>query len=401
MADATKNATDRNVYVLGAGFSAPAGAPLIYNFLDRSRDLFDDPSNSLAQPEKEHFQKVFQFRSEVARAREKVIVDLDNIEQLFGLVEMSIGFEQSQRETRTSTRYLIAKTLEWATQDSLHWQRLRLGPFQDALDWARQHRIAQDPLQVDSPAQNIEYINIDAYSYFAALAAGLLDDPRQRRTRHDTVITFNYDLVLDHALYGIGVEPNYHLDAFVPGPAYLVKRQPMLSVLKLHGSINWGVCPDCRALHGMQSRKPGQTLRWFPFPACANCKQQIYQPLLVPPTWNKHEHRDILQKVWKEAFEEMRAATRICVIGYSMPESDAYFKYLLTLALAENTHLSKLIVVDLSSSDVRTRWEKMLDPLFKQRRFIFHAEGLIGFLRAKDTLTVLGRGEGLASQTVM
>lgn len=393
-------ATDRNVYILGAGFSAPAGAPLIYSFLDRSRQLLDDPSNFLASPEKEHFAQVFKFRSGVSRAREKVLIDLDNIEQLFGLVEMSIGFDQTQRDIRTSTTYLIAKTLEWTTRDHPRWQKLRLGPFQDARNWARIHRIATDSLQIDSGTQDNEYINIDVYSYFAALAAGLLDEPQQRRARHDTVVTFNYDLVLDHALYGLGTEPDYHLEAHVPGPAHLVSRPPVVSILKLHGSINWGVCPDCRKQLSIQSRKPGESLRWFPYHQCANCKQQLYEPLLVPPTWDKHEHRDILQQVWSKAFEEIKSATRICVIGYSMPESDAYFKYLLTLALAENTRLSKLIVVDPDFPVVGARWKKMLDPLFQQRRFVFHQQGIVEFLKAKETLNELNRGDGLNGQTI-
>lgn len=392
--------TDRNVYILGAGFSAPAGAPLIYNFLDRSRALFDAPSKFLPPPEREHFQRVFDFRTRVEQARGKVIIDLDDIEQLFSLVEMSVGFDLRQRDTRTSTTYLIARTLEWATREYTHWDKLRIGAFQDARDWARQHRIEPDSFQVDNSIQDHEYISIDIFSYFAALAAGLLDNPWQGKARHDTVITFNYDLVLDHALYGLGVEPDYHHEVFDPGPAHLARRPLRFLVLKLHGSINWGVCPNCRAQLYIQSRKPGPMLSWFPQQLCANCKKQIYQPLLVPPTWDKHEHQDILQRVWTEAFEQMKSANRICVIGYSMPETDAFFKYLLTLALSESSRLSKLIVVDLGSSDVETRWKKMLDPLFQQRRFTYHPEGLVGFWGAKNSLNELGRGDGLADQTI-
>ena len=40
--------TDRNVYILGAGASADAGAPLIKNFLDYSRELFVQPFSGLS-----------------------------------------------------------------------------------------------------------------------------------------------------------------------------------------------------------------------------------------------------------------------------------------------------------------------------------------------------------------
>ena len=53
--------------------------------------------------------------------------------------------------------------------------------------------------------------------------------------------------------------------------------------------------------------------------------------------------------VWARAVAELKLATRICIIGYSMPASDLFFKYLLTVALAQNHCLYKLIVVDLAS----------------------------------------------------
>jgi hypothetical protein len=42
---------DHNVYILGAGFSSDAGAPLINDFLDRSREFFDNPDSVLDSAE--------------------------------------------------------------------------------------------------------------------------------------------------------------------------------------------------------------------------------------------------------------------------------------------------------------------------------------------------------------
>jgi hypothetical protein len=73
---------DHNVFILGAGFSKDAGAPLIHDFLDRAREFFDDPDSDLDSLEREQFDRVFKFKREVAKAREKFQIDLDNIEQL-------------------------------------------------------------------------------------------------------------------------------------------------------------------------------------------------------------------------------------------------------------------------------------------------------------------------------
>jgi hypothetical protein len=110
------DAADRNVFILGAGFSAHAGAPLIRDFLDKSRELMENPSSGLEPFERAHFSRVFRFRREMAQAREKVMIDLDDIEELFGLVEMSQRLGGNTRETRSSTVYMIAKTLELATR---------------------------------------------------------------------------------------------------------------------------------------------------------------------------------------------------------------------------------------------------------------------------------------------
>jgi hypothetical protein len=96
---------DRNVYILGAGFSADAGAPMIHGFLDQARLLLDDPSSELDSVERDHFGRVFEFRRKMAQAREKVRIDLDDMEQLFGLVEMSQRFGNELPETRNSTVY--------------------------------------------------------------------------------------------------------------------------------------------------------------------------------------------------------------------------------------------------------------------------------------------------------
>src|SRR5690349_618920 len=95
--------TDRNVYILGAGFSADAGAPLIYNFLDISRELLDHPLSSLNATDKQQFRRAFTFRQRMAQSREKIRIDLDNIEQLFGLADMLYRLDLEGEQTRLTS----------------------------------------------------------------------------------------------------------------------------------------------------------------------------------------------------------------------------------------------------------------------------------------------------------
>jgi len=123
----SNNVSDRNVFILGAGFSRDAGAPLIHDFLDRARGFYDDPEGGLDTHERAQFAEVFRFKREVAKAREKFRIDLDNIEELFGLVEMSQRLGSTSAETRDAMVYLIAKTLQLAISNPAQRSQVRVG----------------------------------------------------------------------------------------------------------------------------------------------------------------------------------------------------------------------------------------------------------------------------------
>jgi hypothetical protein len=131
---------------------------------------------------------------------------------------------------------------------------------------------------------------------------------------------------------------------------------------------------------------------------CSVCGKKAFQPLLIPPSWDKSEYREIMQPIWAKAVEELRRASRICIVGYSMPEADSFFKYLMALALSENHNLYKFIVVD-KSAETLNRYEQLLDPVFRERRFVPHEAEFATFLSMGNSLTELGRGE-LVGQSV-
>jgi hypothetical protein len=241
------------------------------------------------------------------------------------------------------------------------------------------------------------------------LIGGRFDPPEKRAHRKDVVITFNYDLVLDHALVRAGIPVSYHLpEQNVSAPG--ANNKDGFPLLKLHGSANWGICTSCKKHIFVSIDKMTSSPRIFKNMECRECQRQAFQPMLVPPSWDKTEYQDLIQPIWNRAVAELQKATRICIIGYSLPESDAYFKYLLTLGLSENHGLYKFIVVDLaqplvtswdqqeqlSSSKTKTlreRYDELLEALFRERRFTFHDEGLWMWIQDGRIFRDLGRGE--------
>jgi hypothetical protein len=384
------NNKDHNVYILGAGFSKDAGAPLVHNFLDVAREFFDDPDSALDQQEREHFEQVFKFKREIAKAREKFRIDLDNIEQLFGLVEMSQRLGSEPPATRDATVYLIAKTLQLALANTSRRPRVRISQVRGYEGEASFVRY------LDRDTYGNDELETDIYTHFALLLSGKYDDQRKLASRSNTVITFNYDLVLDAALGRVGAAPGYELADAVYEEAN--EGGAPVPLLKLHGSTNWAIC-KCKQIHVL-GQKATADPSMFRSKPCSKCKETGLRLLLVPPSWDKSEYSQVMQPVWKRAVGALKSATRIIVIGYSMPEADAFFKFLLALGLAENDRLYKLIIVDwvqggLSSSQENTtkaRWEGMLESVFVDRRFTFYSLGFEQFIRG-SIQHLLHRGE--------
>src|SRR5439155_23630500 len=88
---------DNNVYILGAGFSAEAGLPVISSFLARMRDAVDWLDTYDRVTEREAIERVLEFRHESAAAGYRINIDLDNIEDGPHLTLIDTGYERSEQ----------------------------------------------------------------------------------------------------------------------------------------------------------------------------------------------------------------------------------------------------------------------------------------------------------------
>lgn len=322
---------NHNVYILGAGFSREAGLPLISDFLIQMRDAQDWLLGVGRKDEAKEIDRVFSFRLEAASAAYWVNLDLENIEDLFSLASAS-------QEPDDWIRDAIAVTLEYAKQ------KTSLEPFlitvtknsrvffpgtgaaQPRPVWAKPHDRTAD----------VEMFRVDPYAYYLARLLGLFAGPSQQG--RNTFITFNYDTVLEETLgilgqqfcYGMGESAYLH-----PSAKCSVDEEAKIQILKLHGSMNWAV-----------SNTSGEE-RFSVFGEYSDLlkEERPVSPVLIPPTWNK-VFAPHLRLVWKSAVIALGSATRIIVIGFSMPPADLHFKHLLAAGLQKNVSLRKILFVD-------------------------------------------------------
>lgn len=135
-----------------------------------------------------------------------------------------------------------------------------------------------------------------------------------------SLISLNYDLLLDHALFQLGIQPDYALDFF--DGHHPSNSAGTLKLHKLHGSLNWGYCPSCFSTVFTRDRRLRSD------EVCPTCEGPI-RVLIIPPTPLKIPPSPFLSALWKKAEWELAQAQEIVFIGYSLSESDANIRYLL------------------------------------------------------------------------
>ncbi len=335
------------VFILGAGASKEAGAPLMADFLDKAEEL---RKHDKVDQFKADFDRVFDAISALQRVHSKAELDLDNIESVFAAFEMgrlinklpSIPDDEIG-SLLVSIRRLIFKTLE---------KKIR-------------YRIRDGQIRPN-----------EVYDAFAKLVGKLNEGGRQNRC---SIITFNYDIALDYALAFNGHSIDYCLSE--------TAKVGHTSLMKLHGSLNWAECSRCREIVPWYISEYLRKLRipcleefesvclepasQLSFSGLKHCKENIKPtPVIVPPTWNKTEYRQSLSKVWSRTAAELSDAENIFVSGYSLTETDLFFRYLYALGSIGRTRIKRFWVFDPDEDNVRPRFEKLIGPGAK-RRFRF------------------------------
>ncbi len=195
------------------------------------------------------------------------------------------------------------------------------------------------------------------YDKFKALWAYIL-------IKGSPVITLNYDLIVEKNLQLINhqilnprvsvVLTDYEsLDEFYRGTEIDIKSkigdifnltEKMPEILKLHGSVNW---------YYSEADNTNQIY-------CANKDTEIekklignYAPYIIPPILDKkslYNHR-ILQYLWTKAYDYLKQAKKIYIIGFSFPETDLAVKYLFESALSNNRYNPEIFIVDTNTTD--------------------------------------------------
>lgn len=176
----------------------------------------------------------------------------------------------------------------------------------------------------------------------------------------DTIITFNYDCVVD---YLVGWYPEQPFRVPEPPLGSLISERDVINVLKLHGSVNWfeghivrtGVDDPIKVL------ATGQT------------------PILGTPNHSKRTlSTTTFRKLWEAAVDALKKADTIIFMGYRFPPSDSYARGTLLSAIGQNERANLRIHTVLgprTSDDDTVRLLKLLEHTLRGAGRVCRGEG--------------------------
>jgi SIR2-like domain len=210
-----------------------------------------------------------------------------------------------------------------------------------------------------------------------SLHSSLVNELGQR----DTVISFNYDCVFDHALrvhasgkwstrHGYCFPAQYELRGGEHWDAHPAATASTRSIhlLKLHGSMNWQL--------------PSEN-----DPPRIYVKQRLYSLngiprfSVIPPVWNKDARQQpIFQHLWRNAERAIRNARHIAVVGFSFTPTDLHVESLFRVALAK-ANLKTLVIANPSHAD-RTRTREVFAKALERGAVVRQFDDFAAFVEA-------------------
>lgn len=303
---------------------------------------------ALTPQQEDHKKAVFDAIADLREVQAKSKINLDNIESVFGAFEMarilgrmgdrdSTEVEKLARSLKQLIVYTLESSMGCILRDDRYW-----------------------------PPQG--------YEQFAKMIWQLRED---RKDPPISIVTFNYDVALEYALKFYGLQYEYATENTLPANT--------ISIMKLHGSLNWHLCNVCRNIvwspywpepnpWSKIGKRPDRILLQpsIHFNFQTHCSEPLLpEPLIIPPTWNKTQYCENIGKVWVNAANALREADNIFIIGYSLPTSDEFFKYLFALGTITREFLDCLWVINPDES-IRPKYDDLIAEGIK-KRYRFHS----------------------------
>lgn len=308
-----------HVYVVGAGFSKYAGLPLQLDFTEAMLVSRSDKAHPM-QPLIAHLGQFIHDafdHNESAKAKH-----WPNLEDVFTNIDLAantghhLGATHAPSKLRMTRRVLLARMMYMLNERYLEAETNK------SEDWKK----------------------LD--SFFKELAID-----------RSALISMNWDTVIERRLEKRRQVNNFDyrcgaLAAEFPAKGNVVVERALaddarqMPVVKIHGSVNWLYCDNCRQLYWfpaddairvamqlitaqeakkLKVKQPEDCERW----RCLNCSTVPLTTRIATFSFLKALDFPMFERSWLSAERLLRSADKWVFIGYSLPGADYEFKHLL------------------------------------------------------------------------
>ena len=311
----------KEVFILGAGFSYPAKLPLQKDLLSI---LLEDKDFQYLN----HYEKVESFLNDFFK-------DNFDLEDIFTILDRAYLYEENFSKYNWMEVFEVRRSLMF----------LIINLIDKQITKAEKHNKLYKKF-IENISNNHKDISIITLNWDTLL--------------EKLIKKFSPNMMLDYCFYTYGYNDKNH----IPHINLKSQEKQNLKIIKIHGSINWLICPNCQRLIVDDSSIKSIGIENF---ICEYCEKYSglkinLENFIVTPTILKKFDNLHLKYIWNNAFIELQEADKITFIGYSLPKADYEFLYLLKKVLV-NKQIRVILARSDKGLDIETRYRNLFDNI--------------------------------------
>jgi hypothetical protein len=343
----------KKVYILGAGFSWSAGFPLAKDFFSFVSSHIQNSIDTRDIGNSGFFNELDDFTKKVEKHYQWILTDVELLCTYMDLAILSnsLGIFQG-----------IFNSL-----DDLRLFRIK---FSGAIVRAFRYKHDEFKISRRERTEKEKEANKLYWEFCEILEEG------------DTVISFNYDLLVEMGLWqqnkwtfldGHGFKKDIEDFRSEITKIYSEDKptKSKVRILKLHGSLGWfrkkftdeivfGEMPDSFEDYFGEFFEKGD-----PSPAVSYDEGST----LIEPSYIKQFDNPYLIDIWKQAINAIISANEIVIIGYSLPPADSASQLLLATSV-RISNASKITVID-PCGDVHDKYKNVFQQDIQEEHVTF------------------------------
>ncbi|MBP1525632.1 MAG: SIR2 family protein [Spiroplasma ixodetis] len=402
------------VFIIGAGFSYPAGLPIQDLLIDKFLPI--DQSNSFLDLD---FKKPVDQNSIFLKAYIDVCLFLLKVFYDYNVQEVEKDFENLKLKY-----YEQGKTINF-NDDEIY---INLLPIKKKLSQnlkdsiSQYHKISIEDIFtiLDKTINEKTKIKLYHYTELVNIKNSLLfliiyyfnlelENFKNFYQNYQDVLTFieknkdnifiittNWDTLLEKYFIENKIFYDYNFNNPYTNVGYKWKKvENKIPIIKIHGSIDWFICISCNNIQIINPIEINYIFRNDFNAICHTCNEYnkndelLKLPQIITPTMIKSLKSQIFINLWKNACDLLKNANEIFFIGYSIPIADFEFRYILKKNINNNVKIN----VILSKNDNPKKYnnqdiikllpEYRYKSLFVKNELNFYYEGFTKYFKNK------------------